>query len=56
MLFGYGRLKPGERRELTYLLECINPARVEALVEQHLPAVGGGTMLQFHQRLSRAMS
>ncbi len=24
-------------------------------VLQHLPAVGGGTMLQFHQRLSRAM-
>ncbi|HET9493459.1 MAG TPA: hypothetical protein VFR15_04435 [Chloroflexia bacterium] len=40
MLFGYGRLKPGERRELTYLLERITPARVEELVEQHLPAVG----------------
>jgi thymidylate kinase len=40
MLFGEGNLKASERRELAYLLERIDRARVKELVKEHLPAVG----------------
>jgi hypothetical protein len=41
MLVGDGHLKSSERRELAWLLERIDKARVRELVKQHLPGVGG---------------
>jgi thymidylate kinase len=40
MLFGEGHLKASERRELVWLLERIDRARVKEIVEQNLPGVG----------------
>jgi thymidylate kinase len=56
MLWGEGRLKASERRELAWLLDRIDPTRVNLLVQQHLPCISAALFSDCTQALQPASS